>query len=148
MPSSSSHFHRLKTANTELVVLSLLLLQKSREGYTPPPTYTSVLFPTSTSCVSNLGIFADWVNPTVADLAQEFPNPCADAPSASARIICNQLHEWDRKARAKPPVGSFAVSPPAIPGRGRMIAAQLAPITSTPYQCLDLECLCTYLRGK
>ncbi|MCP9257945.1 hypothetical protein DINM_001113 [Dirofilaria immitis] len=82
----------------------------------------------------------------LADLAQEFPNPCDDAPSASARIICNQLHEWDRQARAKPPVGSVAVLPPAIPGRNRMIAAQLAPITSTPYQCLDLECLCTYLR--
>ncbi|KAM3720271.1 putative tyrosinase-like protein [Dirofilaria immitis] len=80
--------------------------------------------------------------------AQEFPNPCDDAPSASARIICNQLHEWDRQARAKPPVGSVAVLPPAIPGRNRMIAAQLAPITSTPYQCLDLECLCTYLRGR
>ncbi|VDM10190.1 unnamed protein product [Wuchereria bancrofti] len=85
---------------------------------------------------------------TVADLAQEFLNPCADAPSVSARVICNQLHEWDRQARAKPPVGSSAVSPPAIPGRSRMIAAQLAPITSTPYQCLDLECLCIYLRGE
>lgn len=34
-----------------------------------------------------------------ADSAQEFLNPCADAPSASARVICNQLHEWDRQAR-------------------------------------------------
>uniref|UniRef100_A0A915Q5D0 receptor protein-tyrosine kinase n=1 Tax=Setaria digitata TaxID=48799 RepID=A0A915Q5D0_9BILA len=97
------------------------------------------------------------------DVAQEFLNPCADAPSASARVICNQLHEWDRQARkwnlrndeyslaqlqAKPPVGSFAVLQPAIPGRSRIIAAELAPITSTPYQCLDLECLCTYLRGR
>ncbi|VDK68512.1 unnamed protein product [Litomosoides sigmodontis] len=83
-----------------------------------------------------------------AELAQEFLNPCIDAPTASARVICNQLHEWDRQARAKPPVGSFAVLPPAIPGRNQMIAAQLAPITSTPHQCMDLECLCIYLRGR
>lgn len=36
---------------------------------------------------------------TVAAVAREFLNPCAEAPSASARVICNQLHEWDRQAR-------------------------------------------------
>uniref|UniRef100_A0A8R1TKT0 ShKT domain-containing protein n=1 Tax=Onchocerca volvulus TaxID=6282 RepID=A0A8R1TKT0_ONCVO len=85
---------------------------------------------------------------TRADLAEEFPNPCDNAPTPSARVICNQLHEWDRQARAKPPVGPVAVLPPGIPGKSRMIAAQLAPVTSTPYQCMDLECLCTYLRGR
>lgn len=50
--------------------------------------------------------------------------------------------------QAKPPVGSFVALPPAIPGRSRLIAAELAPITSSPYQCLDLDCLCTYLRGE
>ncbi|VDK51355.1 unnamed protein product [Gongylonema pulchrum] len=83
-----------------------------------------------------------------SEIAQELPNPCADAPSESARIICEQLHKWDRQARAKPPVGSLAALPPAIPGKMRLVAAELAPITASPYQCMDLECLCTYLKGQ
>ncbi|VDM95248.1 unnamed protein product [Thelazia callipaeda] len=83
-----------------------------------------------------------------ADVAQELPNPCADAPTESAQIVCEQLHKWDKEARAKSPVGSLAPLPPAIAGKIQMVAAELSPISSTPYQCLDLECLCIYFRGR
>ncbi|VDM71164.1 unnamed protein product [Strongylus vulgaris] len=39
--------------------------------------------------------------------------------------------------------------PPGIKGMiGRALAAEFAPIASTIYQCMDLQCLCTYLRGS
>lgn len=34
-----------------------------------------------------------------AIISQEIANPCADAPSESAIIICEQLHKWDKQAR-------------------------------------------------
>ncbi|KHN76800.1 Putative tyrosinase-like protein tyr-3 [Toxocara canis] len=75
-------------------------------------------------------------------------NPCGDAPTESARIICEQLRRWDEGARSRPPVPEFAAFMPGRAGKPRMIAAELAPIESSPYQCMDLRCLCTYLRGK
>ena len=39
--------------------------------------------------------------------------------------------------------------PPAIPGQpAPLIAAEIAPIASTPYQCMDLGCLCQYMGGN
>uniref|UniRef100_A0A914RCA3 Uncharacterized protein n=1 Tax=Parascaris equorum TaxID=6256 RepID=A0A914RCA3_PAREQ len=73
-------------------------------------------------------------------------NPCGDAPTESARIICEQLRKWDEGARSRPPVPEIATFMPGLAGRPRMIAAELAPIASSPYQCMDLLCLCTYLR--
>uniref|UniRef100_A0A0M3IBJ1 Tyrosinase_Cu-bd domain-containing protein n=2 Tax=Ascaris TaxID=6251 RepID=A0A0M3IBJ1_ASCLU len=75
-------------------------------------------------------------------------NPCGDAPTESARIICEQLRKWDEGARSRPPVPEIATFMPGLAGKPRMIAAELAPIASSPYQCMDLLCLCTYLRGK
>ncbi|KHJ96344.1 hypothetical protein OESDEN_03696 [Oesophagostomum dentatum] len=38
--------------------------------------------------------------------------------------------------------------PPGFEGKlGKAIAAEFAPIASSIYQCMDLQCLCTYLRG-
>uniref|UniRef100_A0A915DFA9 Tyrosinase copper-binding domain-containing protein n=1 Tax=Ditylenchus dipsaci TaxID=166011 RepID=A0A915DFA9_9BILA len=74
---------------------------------------------------------------------------CADAPTAAARIVCEQLHKWDTNARAAPPVSTKVALPPAIPGLpSPFMAAELAPIASTPYQCMDLGCLCSYMGGN
>lgn len=74
-------------------------------------------------------------------------DPCADAPTESAHIICEQLRRWDKNTRERPPVGNTAAFMPGIAGRQHKIAVEMAPIASTPYQCMDLGCLCTYLRG-
>ncbi|VDN51144.1 unnamed protein product [Dracunculus medinensis] len=81
--------------------------------------------------------------------AQRSPDdPCDDAPTEVARIICHQLRQWDEKARAQPPVSSFAAFMPGLPGKGRKIAAELAPMATSPYQCMNLACLCPYFRGR
>lgn len=70
---------------------------------------------------------------------------CAEAPTAAARIVCEQLHRWDTNARSAPPVTTKMALPPAIPGLPTpKLAAELAPIASSPYQCMDLGCLCRY----
>ncbi|EPB69924.1 common central domain of tyrosinase [Ancylostoma ceylanicum] len=38
--------------------------------------------------------------------------------------------------------------PPGVLGGGKGIAAELAPIASSIYQCMDLQCMCNYLRGQ
>ncbi|KAI1721618.1 common central domain of tyrosinase domain-containing protein [Ditylenchus destructor] len=74
---------------------------------------------------------------------------CAEAPTAAARIVCEQLHKWDTNARSAPPVTTKVALPPAIPGLpAPMMAAELAPIASSPYQCMDLGCLCSYMGGN
>uniref|UniRef100_A0AC34R0V6 Tyrosinase copper-binding domain-containing protein n=1 Tax=Panagrolaimus sp. JU765 TaxID=591449 RepID=A0AC34R0V6_9BILA len=74
---------------------------------------------------------------------------CAEAPTPALKIICEQLHRWDKNARANPPVTAKLALPPAIPGAPTpLIAAELAPIASSPWQCMDLGCLCQYMGGN
>ncbi|KAK0425739.1 hypothetical protein QR680_009353 [Steinernema hermaphroditum] len=74
---------------------------------------------------------------------------CADAPTPALKIVCEQLHKWDAGARAAPPVAAKAAFAPALPGvPAPMIAAELAPIAISPYQCMDLGCLCQYMGGN
>uniref|UniRef100_A0A0M3IJ33 ShTK domain protein n=1 Tax=Ascaris lumbricoides TaxID=6252 RepID=A0A0M3IJ33_ASCLU len=74
---------------------------------------------------------------------------CINAPTQAKRIFCEQLHRWDAGARALPPVAAAPPLPPAIEeSEMRLIAGGFAPIAATPYQCKDLACLCSYLRGK
>ncbi|KAH7697070.1 CBN-TYR-4 protein [Aphelenchoides avenae] len=72
---------------------------------------------------------------------------CAQAPTPAARIVCEQLHRWDTNARSAPPVTTKLALPPSIPGMPQ-IAAELAPVAATPYQCMDLGCLCSYMGGN
>lgn len=38
--------------------------------------------------------------------------------------------------------------PPGLVGQlGKTVAAEFAPIPSNIYQCMDISCMCTYLRG-
>ncbi|VDK27563.1 unnamed protein product [Anisakis simplex] len=37
---------------------------------------------------------------------------------------------------------------PGTAEHGRIIAAELTPIETSPYQCMDLRCLCIYLKGE
>ncbi|ETN68509.1 hypothetical protein NECAME_05592 [Necator americanus] len=76
-------------------------------------------------------------------LAQE--GPCDSAPNPTAKAFCLQLHKWDEQARKEASKKRIAL-PPGIKGKA-MIAAELAPIASSIYQCMDLTCMCTYLRG-
>ncbi|KAK6729930.1 hypothetical protein RB195_006777 [Necator americanus] len=76
-------------------------------------------------------------------LAQE--GPCDSAPNPTAKAFCLQLHKWDEQARREASKKRIAL-PPGIKGKA-MIAAELAPIASSIYQCMDLTCMCTYLRG-
>ncbi|KAI3413414.1 hypothetical protein GPALN_010908 [Globodera pallida] len=74
---------------------------------------------------------------------------CAEAPNAALKKVCEQLYRWDKKAREAPPVEESIVLPPAIPGlETPLFAAELAPIATTPYQCMDLGCLCSYMGGN
>uniref|UniRef100_A0A914EAR5 ShKT domain-containing protein n=1 Tax=Acrobeloides nanus TaxID=290746 RepID=A0A914EAR5_9BILA len=72
---------------------------------------------------------------------------CAQAPNPSARIICEQLHKWDTNARSVPPKPK-APTLPAIPGQAALVGAELAQIPTSPYQCMDLNCLCGYIGGN
>nr|ANB41563.1 tyrosinase-like protein [Heterodera schachtii] len=83
-------------------------------------------------------------NATLSDV-----DPCAKAPTKALRIVCTQLHRWDKNAREAPPVEEAIPKMPAIPGLDPgILAAELAPIAATPYQCMDLGCLCKYLNGN
>ncbi|CAB3410755.1 unnamed protein product [Caenorhabditis bovis] len=70
-------------------------------------------------------------------------DPCAKAPTEAAKIMCRQLHRWDDGARAASKKKKIALPP----GLAKGMAAELAPIASNIYQCMDLPCLCSYLRG-
>uniref|UniRef100_A0A8R1IUY3 Secreted protein n=1 Tax=Caenorhabditis japonica TaxID=281687 RepID=A0A8R1IUY3_CAEJA len=96
-------------------------------------------------------------------------DPCADAPTETAKILCRQIHKWDdgarvcylfsfflfssdicrRKCQGQQIVtGSIEEKKIALPpGLAKGMAAEFAPIASTIYQCMDLPCLCSYLRG-
>jgi hypothetical protein len=72
-------------------------------------------------------------------ILQVFSQNCAEAPTPALKIVCEQIHRWDKNARSAPPVTTKIALPPAIPGGfGPMIAAELAPIASSPSQCMDL----------
>ncbi|CAK5113229.1 unnamed protein product [Meloidogyne enterolobii] len=74
---------------------------------------------------------------------------CSAAPTSALRIVCEQLHRWDKNAREAPAVTTSIPLPPAIPGLpAPLLAAELAPVASTPYQCMDIGCLCNYLGGN
>uniref|UniRef100_A0A7E4ZX04 ShTK domain protein n=1 Tax=Panagrellus redivivus TaxID=6233 RepID=A0A7E4ZX04_PANRE len=74
---------------------------------------------------------------------------CAEAPTPALKIVCEQLHRWDKNARAAPPVTATLTLPPAIPGQPTpLISAELAQVATSPYQCMDLGCLCQYLGGN
>uniref|UniRef100_A0AC35FYI9 ShKT domain-containing protein n=1 Tax=Panagrolaimus sp. PS1159 TaxID=55785 RepID=A0AC35FYI9_9BILA len=82
-------------------------------------------------------------------ILQVFSQNCAEAPTPALKIVCEQIHRWDKNARSAPPVTTKIALPPAIPGGfGPMIAAELAPIASSPSQCMDLGCLCQYIGGN
>ncbi|KAI6230436.1 hypothetical protein M3Y99_01062800 [Aphelenchoides fujianensis] len=72
---------------------------------------------------------------------------CSEAPSASLRMVCEQLHKWDANARAQNMAQSRLVLPPGISSLDG-IAADLAPIARTAFQCMDLGCLCAYMGGS
>ncbi|KAL6730885.1 hypothetical protein Aduo_001808 [Ancylostoma duodenale] len=73
--------------------------------------------------------------------------PCDSAPTPAAKAFCLQLHKWDEQARAQANKKKMAL-PPGVLGGGKAIAAELAPIASSIYQCMDLQCMCNYLRGR
>ncbi|XGW23343.1 hypothetical protein V3C99_005520 [Haemonchus contortus] len=75
-------------------------------------------------------------------------DPCASAPTPAAKVICRQLHKWDEAARKKAAKKTLVALPPGIAAGKNAIAAELAPIASSIYQCMDLQCMCTYLRGN
>ncbi|CAI5439287.1 unnamed protein product [Caenorhabditis angaria] len=70
-------------------------------------------------------------------------DPCANAPTENAKIMCKQLHRWDTGAREASKKKKIALPP----GIEKGMAAEFAPIASNIYQCMDLACLCSYLRG-
>ncbi|GMS86017.1 hypothetical protein PENTCL1PPCAC_8192, partial [Pristionchus entomophagus] len=71
-------------------------------------------------------------------------DPCADAPNEAAKITCRMLHKWDKNARAASTKKAIALPPGVMAG----LAAELAPIAASIYQCLEIGCICTYLRGS
>ncbi|CAI4227628.1 unnamed protein product [Auanema sp. JU1783] len=74
-------------------------------------------------------------------------DPCAEAPNEAAKIMCRQIHKWDDGARKAASKKKIALPPGMAEGIGKGIAADFAPIASSIYQCMDLACMCTYLRG-
>uniref|UniRef100_A0A1I7WK44 Secreted protein n=1 Tax=Heterorhabditis bacteriophora TaxID=37862 RepID=A0A1I7WK44_HETBA len=77
-------------------------------------------------------------------LVQTEDDVCDSAPNDAAKIMCMQLHQWDESARS---ARKKIALPPGLLGMiGTSIIADLAPIASSIYQCMDLTCLCTYFR--
>ncbi|GMT17107.1 hypothetical protein PFISCL1PPCAC_8404, partial [Pristionchus fissidentatus] len=91
---------------------------------------------------------AAWL--AVMQLLQQLPaassqeDPCAAAPNEAAKIVCRQLNKWDANARQASTKKAIALPPGAMAG----FAAELAPIAASIYQCLEIGCICTYLRGS
>ncbi|PIO68944.1 common central domain of tyrosinase [Teladorsagia circumcincta] len=81
-------------------------------------------------------------------VVQAADDPCGSAPTEAKKIICRQLHKWDVAARKKATTKLLALPPGVSAAGGKAMAAELAPIASSIYQCMDLQCVCTYLRGN
>ncbi|KAK6046966.1 hypothetical protein COOONC_15529, partial [Cooperia oncophora] len=81
-------------------------------------------------------------------VARAAEDPCGSAPTEANKIVCRQLHKWDVAARKKATTKLLALPPGVAASGGRAIAAEFAPIASSIYQCVDLQCMCTYLRGN
>nr|AVA09670.1 putative effector protein [Heterodera avenae] len=77
-------------------------------------------------------------------------DPCAEAPTRALRFVCKKLIKWDKNARAAPQVDTAIPKMPSIAGLPTpdILAGDLAPIAATPYQCMDMGCLCRYLGGN
>uniref|UniRef100_A0A914HQA3 ShKT domain-containing protein n=1 Tax=Globodera rostochiensis TaxID=31243 RepID=A0A914HQA3_GLORO len=90
-------------------------------------------------------------------------DPCAAAPSKSQHFVCQNLFKLDKNAReqaARPQLLGAAPSPempsiaevpsPDVGGESEEspIVMSAAPIAATPYECMDLGCLCEYVGGK
>ncbi|WKX91862.1 hypothetical protein Q1695_010135 [Nippostrongylus brasiliensis] len=90
----------------------------------------------------------------VIAIVAQAQDDCNSAPTEAAKIMCRQLRRWDEAARAQAAKKKTVALPPGfeamagMAGAGRAIAAELAPIASSIYQCMDLQCVCTYLRGN
>uniref|UniRef100_A0A183C152 Tyrosinase_Cu-bd domain-containing protein n=1 Tax=Globodera pallida TaxID=36090 RepID=A0A183C152_GLOPA len=77
-------------------------------------------------------------------------DPCDAAPTKSQHFVCQKLFKWDKNARAAPPLLSAIPKMPSIAGvpPPDFLVGDLAPIAATPYQCMDLGCLCRYIGGN
>ncbi|KAI3413412.1 hypothetical protein GPALN_010906 [Globodera pallida] len=84
-------------------------------------------------------------------------DPCAAASTKSQRFVCQKLFKWDKNARAAPPLqratlpkmpSIAGVPSPDVGGESGPIFIAAASIAATPYECMDLGCLCEYVGGK
>uniref|UniRef100_A0A1I8BG70 ShKT domain-containing protein n=1 Tax=Meloidogyne hapla TaxID=6305 RepID=A0A1I8BG70_MELHA len=77
------------------------------------------------------------------------PNCNNIAPTDAARLTCQFLSMSDNAARNSPPPANSPLPPggppnPNIPN----VAANFAAVAATPYQCIDLGCLCRFMGGN
>ncbi|VDM74251.1 unnamed protein product [Strongylus vulgaris] len=75
---------------------------------------------------------------------------CNNAPTASLRITCQNIVNWDENTRNIPATTRTAVSAPGFPGLvGSAAISSVATSTTatSAYECMDIECLCGFFGG-
>uniref|UniRef100_A0A914YFR3 Tyrosinase copper-binding domain-containing protein n=1 Tax=Panagrolaimus superbus TaxID=310955 RepID=A0A914YFR3_9BILA len=67
-------------------------------------------------------------------------------------MICNELQMWDQNARQfideqQQMEANTVINAPAVPQQPWLSPAVPQPFNPSPYACMDLGCVCSYMRG-
>uniref|UniRef100_A0A183C149 ShKT domain-containing protein n=1 Tax=Globodera pallida TaxID=36090 RepID=A0A183C149_GLOPA len=72
-------------------------------------------------------------------------DPCAAATTKSQHFVCQNLFKLDKNAREQAARPQLLAD---VGGESGPIFIAAASIAATPYECMDLGCLCEYVGGK
>ncbi|KAE9547666.1 hypothetical protein FO519_009122 [Halicephalobus sp. NKZ332] len=80
------------------------------------------------------------------------PWSCATAPNPSFQMICMQLQSWDQSARQlisrqAQIDANTVVNAPGVPQQPWLSPAVPQSFNPSQFTCMDLGCLCSYMRG-
>jgi hypothetical protein len=80
------------------------------------------------------------------------PFSCLMAPNPAFQMICHELQQWDLNARQfidqqQQQEANTVINAPAVPQEPWLSPAVPQPFNPSPYACMDLGCVCSYMRG-